>query len=382
MNNKKILYILAFLIKGWEVSLLLVLPILQTQGKINVFELGILAAFFSLFQIITSLFSGNLAERFGNKRVMTISVLFYTLAWAVFSLPVDFTSLLVVYCLGGVATGSFIPLANSQIAQISDKNRAKELGDFSAFSDVGRVVLTGIVTFMIGNISLFAASLTFAFLGFISTIVLVRSNILNIRIEEKVTLKPIKLHHLLKVKKFIFAVLTGMFDVFASASLFIFIPLLLIPKGINISSVGFLSALFFAGYLAGRVFLGRLADKYGSVKVLVISELLMAALIICLIFTSDFILVSAILFILGIFTRGTSPVIRAMMADSVFEKHRFDKAFSIHSFALTSSNVASRSVYGFSAGLFGITSVFYLSAFVALATLLPIYLYKRAKKYV
>lgn len=378
--KKKILYLLAFLIKGWEVSLLLVLPILQTQGRINLFELGILAAAFSVFQIITSLFSGNLAEKFSYKRVMTASILFYGLAWLVLSTPTNLISLLVACCLGGIATGSFIPLANSQIAKLSDKNRAKELGDFSAFSDVGRVVLVGITTFLIGNVSLSATSLVFAVLGIISAAMLTRVTILNFKKQDSLRdLQTIRLHHLLKIKRFIFAVLTGMFDVFASASLFIFIPLLLIPKGISISLVGFLSALFFAGYLFGRVLLGRLADKYGAVNILVIAQILMAVLIVYLIFINNLILVSAILFMLGVFTRGTSPVIRAMMANAVGGKEKFDKAFSIHSFSLNASNVASRSVYGFSAGIFGISSVFYISALVALATLLPLYLHQRSR---
>lgn len=379
--NKKILYLLAFLIKGWEVSLLLVLPILQTQGRINLFELGILAATFSIFQIIASLFSGNFAEKFSNKRVMTTAIFFYGLAWLVLSTPTSFISLLVVCCLGGIATGLFIPLANSQIAKISNKNRAKEFGDFSAFSDIGRVVLVGITTFLIGNVSLFATSLVFAVLGIISTAILAKVTILNFKEEDSLkNLQAIRLHHLLKIKRFIFAVLTGMFDVFASASLFIFIPLLLIPKGIDISSVGFLSALFFAGYLFGRVLLGRMADKYGAVNILVIAQILMAVLIVCLIFLNNLILVSTTLFVLGVFTRGTSPVIRAMMANAVSEKHKFDKAFSIHSFSLNTSNVASRSVYGFSAGIFGISSAFYLSALVALTTLIPLYLYQRSKE--
>lgn len=378
--NKKILYLLAFLIKGWEVSLLLVLPILQTQGRINLFELGILAATFSIFQIITSLFSGYLAEKFSNKRVMTAAIFFYGLAWPVLSTPISLISLLVVCCLGGIASGLFIPLANSQIAKISGKNRAKELGDFSAFSDIGRVVLVGMTTFLIGNVSLFATSLVFAFLGIISTVILAKVTILNFKEEDSLkNLQAIRLHHLLKIKRFIFAVLTGMFDVFSSSSLFIFIPLLLIPKGIDIASVGFLSALFFAGYLFGRILLGRLADKYGDVNILVIAQILMAVLIVCLIFINNLILVSAILFILGVFTRGTSPVIRAMMANAVGEKHKFDKAFSIHSFSLNASNVASRSIYGFSAGIFGISSVFYISALVALTTLIPLYLYQRSK---
>lgn len=56
--RKAVLYSLGFLIKGWEVSLLLILPILQTQGKINIYTLGILAATFSAFQIVASLSAG------------------------------------------------------------------------------------------------------------------------------------------------------------------------------------------------------------------------------------------------------------------------------------------------------------------------------------
>lgn len=378
--RKKILYLLSFLIKGWEVSLLLVLPILKIQGKINVYELGILAAVFSLFQITSSLFSGHLAEKFGNKKVMIGGVFFYGLAWLLFAFSVNFLSVFVSCALGGIGSGLFIPLANSAIAKISDKNRAKELGDFSAFSDLGRVVLSGLTAFLVGSINLFATSLIFAALAIISTIMLTRITFSKTEKEEQsIYSQKIKLHQLLGIKGFIYAVLSGVFDVFASSSLFIFIPLLLIPKGIAISSIGLLSGLFFAGYLAGRVFLGRLADKYGSVKVLVVSELSMAALIIFLIFTYNFFLVCLILFILGVFTRGTSPVIRAMMADSVKEKEKFDKAFSLHSFSLNISNVASRSVYGFSAGLFGIASVFYLSAFVAMVTLLPLYLYNKSR---
>lgn len=378
--NKKILYVLAFLIKGWEVSLLLVLPILQTRGKINLFELGLLAATFSVIQIFTSLFSGSLAEKFTNKLVLTVAIFSYGLAWFVLAMSQNLGLLFVVCCLGGVANGLFIPLANSQIAKISDKNRAKEMGDFSAFSDIGRVVLVGVTAFLIDKLNLPATSLIFAGMALVATIIFTKVTLINTAGKSELeNLETVRLHHLLKIKRFIYAVLTGIFDVFASASLFIFIPLLLLPKGIQISSVGLLSGLFFAGYLVGRVFLGRLADKYGPDKVLVVAELLMAIFIIGLIFVNNFILISAILFTLGIFTRGTSPVIRAMMADSVGEKHKFDKAFSIHSFALNISNVASRSVYGFSAGIFGISSVFYISAAVAVATLIPIYLFKKSK---
>lgn len=378
--NKKILYLLAFLVKGWEVSLLLVLPIIKIQGKITVFELGVLAAVFSIFQMMTSLSAGYLAEKFGSKKVMTASILIYALCWLILSTPLNLFSLFIVYLLGGIGQGCFIPLANSQISKMADKNRATELGNFSAFADVGRVVLSTLTTFLIGSFGFLSASISFGILAATASLFLIRIKLLGNTTKDEVKSKhKIQIYNLLKIKKFVLAVISGIFDVFASSSLYIFIPLLLIPKGIAISQVGFISAIFFTGFLFGRVFLGRLADKYGAVKILVFSQISMAILIFFIIFTDNFILISLILFVLGVFTRGTSPVIRAMVAEAVSDKNKFDKAFSLHSFSLNSSSIAARSLYGFSAGIFGISSVFYISAFVAILTLIPLYLYKNSK---
>lgn len=379
MMKKKILYPLSFLIKGWEVSLLLVLPILQSQGKISIFGVGIFASVFTVFQIFSSFLSGSLAEKFSRKAVMTAALFFYGLCWLLLLVPLNNFLLFTLYALGGMGTGSFIPLANSQIARISEKNRAKEMGDFSAFTDIGRIVLSWLTTFIIGTFGITLTGLVFGVLGIVSAAVLFGAKITH-DLEKNTMPISVKLMDLLGIKRFIFAVLTGVFDVFASSSLFIFIPLLLIPKGIDISSIGFFTALFFAGYLAGRVFLGRLADKFGAVKILAFSQIFMAFLIISLLLTANFIAVGIILFSLGVFTRGTSPVIRAMMADSVKDADKFDKAFSLHSFTLSTSQVASRSAFGFLAGAFGIMSVFALSALAALGTLLPLYLYSKDKQ--
>lgn len=380
--NKRILYLLSFLIKGWEISLLLVLPVLQTQGKINVFEIGILATAFSLTQIATYFFAGHLAEKFSSKQVMTAAIIFYSLSWLILFLSSDFGTLLIAYCLGGIGQGCFVPLANSQIAKLTDKNRAQEFGDFNAFTDIGRVLLTGLTTFMIGKMNIKTTGLIYSILAAVATFVFIKTTMSATHIKDEATkLVSIKILEIIRNKRFMIAVFSGVFDVFSSASLFIFIPLLLIPKGIDISQIGFLTALFFTGYLTGRMVLSRLADKYGSIKILVISQICMAILIYCLVFLSSFWVIAFVLFIFGVFTRGTSPIIRAMMADSVKGKEKFDKAFSFYSFSLGTSNALSRSTYGFIAGILGINSVFYLSAIVAVLTLIPLYLYKSSKQY-
>lgn len=347
------------------------------KNKFILYALGFLASIFSLFQIAASFFSGNLSHKLGSHKVMMISILLYGLAWLILGLSSGSIILLLIYAIGGLATGAFIPLANSQIAKLSDKNRAKELGDFSAFSDVGRVSLSALTTFLISSLSIFITSLSHFGFALVSALILKRVNLLESSNEKVAAKEPVSLRELVKNKKYLLVIASGIGDVFASASLYIFIPLLLLPKGVSVSMLGFFSALFFAGYLFGRMLLGRGADKYGSVKVLIFSQVSMAILTVILVFTNQLIMVAVILFLLGIFTRGTSPVIRAMSAEAVFDKHKFDKAFGFHSFCLSISNIASRFVYGFLAGVLGISSVFYVSALMAFLTLVPLFLYGR-----
>ena len=96
--------------------------------------------------------------------------------------------------------------------------------------------------------------------------------------------------------------------------------------------------IFFTGYMSGRLVLGRLADRHGAPNTLMVAQLTMAALLLMLVWASGTITTVLLLFLLGIFTRGTSPIIRAMVADSLNEKTSFHDAFSAYSFASRSSS--------------------------------------------
>jgi MFS family permease len=97
-----------------------------------------------------------------------------------------------------------------------------------------------------------------------------------------------------------------------------------------------------------------------------------AVLIILLTLASGTATIVALLFVLGIFTRGTSPIIRAMVADSMHEKVSFHDAFSAYSFASRGSSALCRPIYGYlTTTHFGIAAVFYASSAMSLLTLYP-----------
>jgi len=131
--------------------------------------------------------------------------------------------------------------------------------------------------------------------------------------------------------------------------------------------------------MAGRLVLGRIADRCGAARTLIVSEICMAALILVLTMASGIATIVALLFLLGIFTRGTSPIIRAMVADSLEERSSFHEAFSAYSFASRGSSAVCRPVYGFLAAYSGIASVFYVASAVSMLTIYPATLYAQKK---
>lgn len=379
--NKKLLYILTFFLKGWEVSLLLLLPFIQRYYDINLFQIGALGMVMSVCQITAALFAGHLSEKFGRKQVMTTSLLIYTICW-ICILSKIFVLLILAFCLGGLGLGLFIPMANSMVAHMASKQtRAKEMGDFSAMTDLGRVAFSGITTYLAAIIGFYILAINYAVLAFVAFIVVSSFHRLpGVVNDGSETINKAKIIEILKNKKFRLTVLSGMFDAFASSSLYIFIPFLLLPKGIDVSSIGLLTAVFFLGYFAGRLALGRLAGKYGSEKVLIIAEIIMAGLIIALILSNSLVLSSVVLFFLGVVTRGTSPILRAMVADSLNDKEEFDKGYSFYSFSMNLSSVVSRPTFGFFANSFGINSSFFLAAIVAVLTIIPVSIFKNLYK--
>jgi uncharacterized membrane protein YfcA len=83
-----------------------------------------------------------------------------------------------------------------------------------------------------------------------------------------------------------------------------------------------------------------------------------------------------LLYLLGVFTRGSSPIIRAMVADSIDDRVSFHNAFSAYSSASRGSTALCRPVAGFLASLAGVGAVFYMTAAVSLCTLYPAAKYK------
>jgi len=367
-----------FLSKGWEVSILGMLAFIQKEYALPLYTVGILSTVFIVSQISISFFAGKIAHAVHSRNVILLSIAASAVSWLVLFFSASVPVLYLAYAFGGISSGLFEPIGNSLVAKISNaKNRGTAIGNFAAFGDMGRIAVLASATALAGFLGANRASgvLFVSALGALVLAAIFIPKAAGAGNGEAGEI-PVHLGELLKNRKFCFATAAGIADSFSSASLYIWIPFLLIDKGIALANTLYFNVIFFAGYMSGRLLLGRLADRHGAPQVLMASKLAMSALIVLLIVLSGRAEMVVLLFFLGVFTRGSSPVIRAMVADSIDERVSFHNAFSAYSSASRGSTALCRPIAGFLASCAGVGSVFYMAAAVSICTLYPAAKYK------
>ncbi len=372
-NANKILFVCNFLSKGWEVSILGFLAFIQKEQALPLYMVGILSSVFIISQIGVSFFAGKIAHAIHSRNVVFLSIAASGVSWLTLFFSNHLSLLFLAYMFGGISSGLFEPIGNSLVAKLSASgNRGTAIGNFAAFGDMGRIAVVAVATALAGLLKvdnaclvMFASSVAALILAVLA---IARTNNDADSVPEEL---PVHLRDLLQNRNFRFATVAGIADSFSSASLYIFIPFLLNSKGIPLANTLYFNVIFFAGYMSGRLVLGRLADKHGAPHILMVSKITMALLILLLTLVSGSTLMLLLLFLLGVFTRGSSPIIRAMVADSMDDNISFHNAFSAFSSASRGSSALSRPIYGFLASYAGIASVFYLASAVSLLTLYP-----------
>ncbi len=377
LRANTILSVCNFLSKGWEMGILGLLVFLKQKYMFSLSMVGLLSTVFLVSQIGVSLFAGKITHAIRSRNVVLLAISASGLGWLTLFFAHHTPTLFLAYALAGTASGLFEPIGVSLVAKHSASNgRAKAIGDFAAFGDMGRIAVIAAAT---------ALAVRFGVNN--ACAVLLATNLAALALAAAFLQKPARkaeretpqmriqtrnrLRALLNIRNFRNATLAGVADSFSSSSLYIFIPFLLTAKGISLTDASYFNGIFFAGYMAGRLFLGRIADRRGAPRTLMVSEAMMAALILVLTVASGIATIVVLLFLLGIFTRGTSPIIRAMVADSLHEEGSFHDAFSAYSFASRGASAVSRPIYGSLAAYSGIAAVFYLASAVSLLTLYP-----------
>jgi len=385
-NRLTQVFTLHFFNDGFLASIILLLPFIAKDLKLNLTQVGFLSSIFSLSGILISLPIGYISSRFGASKVLIFTMIFYSLGFLFSGISHSYVFLIFAFTIMSIAFGSFHPISFSIVAQLTKKEKlGRTVGDFTAIGEFGRICLTGFISYIAFSIGWWQTSFIYVIISALILFIFLFFHFKNTRIVVEDDLrtknqKKINFIEILKNKKFILVLFINFFDNLASSALYIFLPFLLISKKISPSILGTFTSAFFLGNLIGKMGLGRLTDKFKNSKVFIYAELLMILFILLLAYSNSITFIIIFSIILGSLTMGTAPIRTTMVAETNEHHGSYEKAFAITSFFASLASALAPIILGYVADRYGIVNSFNLTALFALFAVLSAYIYKKSRE--
>ena len=358
---------------GYLAAMPLILPFASEEFALSLGVVGLLGSLLSFSGIILAIPAGVTASKFGALRLLSMAVLFYSLGFLILGLSSGVITVVLAFIIASIAFGIFHPLAFSAVAKASQHSSlGRQMGVFAATGDIGRIAFAAAVTFIISLTSWRFTSLLYAAAAaalFIFSIFLSRGKDVSGQANHEKGKKKIDAA-LLKNSTFMLANASSLLDAFANSSLFIFIPFLLTFRGIDAAFIGSFTSIFFIGNLSGKVIMGRLTDRIGQERLFICCELFIFISLIMLALSPSVVVISALAFILGFFTKGTVPITSTMIAQSV-GNDEYESAYSVNSLSTSIANTVAPLFFGVLADFLGVQAIFFACAVAALCAALP-----------
>lgn len=374
------LYTLHIFNDGYEASFLLLLPFIAKDIHLNLTQVGFLGTLFNSLSILLALPAGYIATKVGGMRTLTIALFIDALGYLATGIAPNYFVLLLTFILAGIGFGLFHPIGFALIAKWSTKEtRGRQMGNFTSIGDVGRVGISTVLTFIVVYIGWRYTTMIYAIIALVAALIFYLfflSKSESIETKQK-SVSKIRLKEIITHKRFLFAATANFLDTIASNALFIFLPFLLLKRGVNPAFLGSFAAAFFIGNFLGKRMLGRFVDKVGNAKVFIIADFLMALFIFFLANSTSFIIIIICSVILGIFTKGTVPVLQTMISESAEHHGDFEKTFAINEMLGSTAQTIAPVFLGFISDRFGIIFAFNIMTLFAIIAIIPAFAFHR-----
>ena len=357
-------YLIPVLAKSFSVDFFVLLPVLYSHKIISSVQIG----YFGALSIATLVAGALLVSRWFHRRKSRdillvgswLAVAATLLLWLGLSVHQNWIILL-SYIVSGFLVGISISATNALVANYTDRgNRYAVLARSSMFGDLNRITFPLIVA-----LALKLGGLTGAIIAmlFVAALFVWSSMTLHDSSEPKSedALPPAKLR---QNRLFQYFLSMEFLDSFASSQLFVFIPILFLAKGYSLQSSLVLQTAVFLGYLSGRWIFGRLAKNSSGTAAVAWAEAGMVVAIGLLLVAHSLVILYALTWLLGVFARGTSPVIKALAFDSLREVH-MKQGSAMHVVAGDSGSALGQLCFGVLLAWLGVRAPFIAAACIA-----------------
>ncbi len=309
------------------------LPLLAQTFGLSLAQVGLIRSAHRAAMATFQIPAGLIAERVGERNLLALGTLIAGVAFLALGYAPGFWAILVALFFAGVGSAVQHPLSSTIISHAyPGEGRRAALGTYNFSGDVGKFAFGGAVSLLlVAGISWEAPVVGFGLFGIV-TAVAIFFFVTNTR-KEKLTTGQTKpatksagwgIHN---PQGFTALCLIEILDSSTRTGFLTFIAFLLIAKGLPDGWAVLSVPLILVGGMAGKLACGILAERFGIIRMIVITEIATGCGILATLAlpgAASFLLLPLI----GVVVNGTSSVLYATVGDFV-EQDRLPRAFGL-----------------------------------------------------
>lgn len=325
-----------FLHDGFTDALTVLGPFWVETFGISLTQVGFLKTASASVMAACQLPAGFLSERFGERGILAVGTILAGSGYIALGFAGGFYGLLAGLILMGIGAATQHPLSSALVSRAYAGGRIRAaLGTYNFTGDLGKVAVPFSISLGAGIIGWQSSTIAYGVLaaagGFAIYVAL---RLLSFGDRVRVPTRTVEtgeppagwgIHN-----KRGFSILSSiaMIDTMTRSGFLPFLPFLLIGKGASPEAdIGLAMALVFAGGAAGKFLCGHLAEWFGIIRTVIVTEFVTAAGIIAIVFLplqAGWILLP----IIGVALNGTSSVLYGTVGDFV-DENRQSRAFGL-----------------------------------------------------
>ena len=266
------------------------------------------------------------------------------------------------------------------------KKLGRILSDFAAIGDIGRIPFIAIAgylsAFTFFNVSGWKlVSFFFGIVGLVSAVLLFLFSKED-AVEERFVHagSSIPSFNILQDRSVILSMAASILNTFGNEKIFTFLPMLILFKGFDPGIVGTFAVGFTVGSFLGKMACGRLLDRYGPKIVFIVAESVLSLFLFLIIYSTSLPVIMFFAFFIGLLTKGTVPVIQAIITVPFQDMGDYDKIFSINSFVRGIINIFTPLLFGVIASIWNINVVYVIMAAASFLAVVPMLYFNMAAR--
>jgi FSR family fosmidomycin resistance protein-like MFS transporter len=334
------------------------LPLLAQTFGLSLAQVGMIRSAHRVAMAAFQIPAGLIAERFGERNLLALGTLIAGLAFLALGYAAGFWAILIALFFAGVGSAVQHPLSSTIISHAyPGDGRRGALGTYNFFGDVGKFAFGGIVSLLLfAGISWQAPVIGFGVAGIVIAVAIFMT------VNNTQSTKPQAAQAAAASKPtgwgirnpqgFTALCLIEILDSSTRTGFLTFIAFVLLAKGMPEGWAVLSVPLILVGGMAGKLACGFLAERFGIVRMIILTEVATGLGILATLAlpgTWSFLLLPVI----GVVLNGTSSVLYATIGDFV-EQDRLARAFGFFYTLGSLCGIAAPLGYGLIGDLYGV----------------------------